>query len=177
MSIINEALKKAEKENPPLYQNPSRATVKKLSENLQVEYQRKKSRVNWGPLFVLSVLILITTPIIAPVFSSPFKKGPALISSPPAPAPALPRGSSLQNRHSQFGIEEIARLPAAAMAPMRSPDFSVSGIVFSPKESYCIINRKVVKTGETVLGARLLNISPKEVTLEYQGQRLVLPVS
>ena len=59
MSIINEALKKA-------------GQASKIG--LGIEMERKKSRMNWGPIFVLLVLFFITGPIIAPIFSSPFRR-------------------------------------------------------------------------------------------------------
>ena len=92
MSIINEALKKAgiskELGGAAPVQHDS------VRRNLEIEFQRRKQSVNWGPLFILLVLVLITGPIIAPIFSSSFKQAnvstqPALQSTNQIPAGAV----------------------------------------------------------------------------------------
>ena len=187
MSIINEALKKAQKD---------KESSLHLAGGLGAPIQfQKKHGFNWGPIFVLLVLFLITGPIVAPFFAAPFKRE-ATAGNYALPTVSVGQGSSPNSairvpkdlvgtlagpaRKGQFGIEESTLLPltpgpigAASSANFRR-NFSLSGIVYSPKGSYCIINDKIVKVGEHVNGATLLAITPEKVMLDYQGQTISL---
>lgn len=187
MSIINEALKKAQKERE------SFTPVTSVS-GTGIEYH-KKHGFNWGPIFVLLVLFLITGPIIAPFFAAPFKKeafagasSPRTISvgqdSLPDPSILLPKNQLGEivgaARKGQFGIEEMPLVLPTSGPITAEPgtalrrNFSLSGIVYAPKDSYCIINDKIVKVGEQVGGATLVEITPEKVVLDYQGQKITL---
>lgn len=185
MSIINDALKKAQKEKESFIPLAVEANV-----GLQVH---KKHGFNWGPIFVLLVLFLITGPIIAPFFAAPFKREAAAGASLPKTIsvgqkllqdPALLQKNQVGAlpgavRKGQFGIEESSLLPTpgpigATLIGAFQTNFNLSGIVYSPKESYCIINDKIVKVGEQVSGATLLEITPEKVMLDYKGQTISL---
>ena len=187
MSIINEALKKAQKEKESSLSSIPAARIELRS--------HKKHGFNWGPFFVLLVLFLITGPIIAPFFAAPFKKEISANGSSPATvsvgqnslsdsalfASKNPLGelSGGAMRKGQFGIEEVPLLPSAGPAGNSTSstfrrNFNLSGIVYSPTESYCIINDKIVKVGEQVGGATLLEITSEKVVLDYQGQKIQL---
>lgn len=187
MSVINEALKKAQKEKE--FSIPA-------SGGLSPEIRfHKKSGFNWGPIFVLLVLFLITGPIIAPFFAAPFKKEAyAGMSSSKTVSvgqnsfseaavlvqknqPGLLAGGA--SRKSQFAVEESIMLPqtgpvSAGQSGGFRKNFHLSGIVYSPKESYCIINDKIVKVGEQVGGATLVEITPEKVVLDYKGSAITL---
>lgn len=182
MSIINDALHKAQRSHAA----PGREE-KPLGRNLEVHIEKRRQGMNWGPVFILLVLLLITAPILAPLFSVPFKKespqaapyqvaaGPSMAAEQETQLASLP--ASADTQQSQFGIEE---LPMTAMQPMMlpRPNLVLSGVVFSsPQDSYCIINDKVVKVGESVQGARVTGVTPDEVKLEYRGETIVLPVA
>src|SRR3989338_3154994 len=172
MSIINDALKKAGnlKDLEPLHGQGE------LRQNIGFEVQKKQRQINWGPIFVLMVLFLITGPLIAPVFSTSFKRPVFFGSSAPSKASyevpieaaSVPASTSLQNRKTQFGLEEI---PMAV-----PPKLNLTGIVFSQEGSYCILNDKVMRTGEESGGAKLTKVSPGEVKLLYQGEEITLSV-
>lgn len=79
MSIIHDALKKAKQSNlKGSSQAPSKNPTfsKKLSSTFSIEYDPQKSKVNWGPFFIMAVLLLITGPIVAPIFSTSFHEEP-----------------------------------------------------------------------------------------------------
>ena len=176
MSIINEALRKAGKESTISLTPKPKLEPLATPGNLGITTERRSSKVNWGPLFVISVLVLITGPIIAPVFSTPFRKDIAPSSLTPSTlshAPALP---AMNTRQAQFGIEEAPRLGSTGPAAM-PPTMLLSGIVFSPENSYCILNDRVVKVGEKIDGAKLIAIQNNGVTVEFEGQTLTIPVS
>lgn len=179
MSIINEALKKAGQTVVP-------TSIKKESSPIDIksgfrpELIRKRKQMNWGPLFVLAVLALITAPIVAPLFHNPYKNTGATYSAVDiAELPAMKVSNS--NMKAQFGMEETAintplrSLPSSPSAISRSvPNFSLNGIVYSSAESYCLINGKVIKTGEKIGGATLVKVTPNEAILDYEGEKVVL---
>lgn len=174
MSIINEALRKAGKDTGISLTPKSEPMA---AGNLGITVERRSSKINWGPLFVISVLVLITGPIIAPVFSTPFRKdiAPYSVSTNKlSQAPSLP--AAMNTRQAQFGIEETPLLGSTGPASM-PPAMFLSGIVFSPENSYCILNDRVVKVGEQIDGAKLIGIQNDGVTVEYQGQTLTIPVN
>lgn len=175
MSIINEALKKAgsEKQKPLVNEKI----------NLALEAERKKSGLNWGPIFVVLVILLITTPIVAPLFSTPFRKSSAFASPQNRQQMQLPMtpqmpllasaDSSTGTRKGQFMVEEY---PLKSMAPLSAaaPNWMLSGLVFAPDGSYAIINDRIARVGDDVQGAKLERIGSNEVILNYQGQQIRL---
>lgn len=180
MSIIHDALKKAQTET-----RKQDFLSAQPAGRVDIDLQKRKHSLNWGPIFVVLVLLLITGPIIAPVFSTPFKRtNPqiALATKSIAANPAqdervelasLPAtNTSTPTRQAQFGMEETM-IPT----PYMRPNFALSGIIYSPQDSYCLINDKVVRMGESIEGAKLTKVTPEEVTLEYHGEKIVLPVT
>ncbi len=182
MSIIHDALKKAQTETKK-QDFPSAQPAGRL----EIDFQKRKQGLNWGPIFVVLVLLLITGPIIAPVFSTPFKQANAQVAAAPKPMAAtsdaegrvelasLPAAAeeAASTRQAQFGIEETMMIPT----PYSRPNFALSGIIYSPQDSYCLINDKVIRVGESIEGAKLAKVTPEEVTLEYHGEKIVLPVT
>src|SRR3989338_4546049 len=126
MSIITEALKKAQKEKGDSAFRGQPPPIQLIGQNM--EYERKKSKVNWGPVFILSVLLLITAPLIAPIFSTPFRNETRLFSYEGVPG---------DSRKAQFTIEEAPRPMSAppsrplfdTVAALR-PSLHLDGIVF-----------------------------------------------
>lgn len=195
MSIINDALKKAQRDPATGSSSPAISELR-LKTQFKEELLGKRARINWGPAFILVVLLLIVGPILVPLFSAPFKVGatsaPAhrqagiapttasetthLISVggiAPQTRPEMPVRSPAMSP--QFAIEEAPVAPPLFRAfPQRIIDFTLSGIVFSEKESYCLVNGKVLKVGETISGASVVKITPDQVTLDTNGRTLVL---
>ena len=155
MSVIHEALKKTGQPvefRPPLF-------------------LKKKKSINWGPFFVVSVLVLIVSPILAPIFRSPYHN---------EVLPSKPSEITDSNRKAQFAVEETpiaAVLPPPAAVTSILPNFDLNGLVYSHSDSYCLINGKVVKVGEQVNGATLVKVTPSEAVLNYRGQEIVLPAA
>ncbi len=175
MSIINEALRKAQKDKGSSSAlKAGGAVAGPPLARFGVEYEQKKSKVNWGPVFILSVLVLITAPIIAPIFSTPFKNEFRLFSYETSAVTKQIHGpDAALSRKSQFTIEEAPRPFFEPVVPR--PALELTGVVFSPNEdSYCIINGKVLKAGDKIQGVELVRITPRDVTMEYQGEKFVL---
>ncbi len=187
MSIINEALKKAVREKETGHSLADRESVRR---NIELELRLKKSHFNWGPVFILLVLVLISGPIIAPIFSMPVKGAatpvtalnPAASQNIPAVSADLADASVAEvktNRKAQFAVEEtplfLGTPPTTILS--RTPDLTLSGIVYSDQGSYCIINNRIVKVGDSIQGAKLLNVSQNSVKLDYQGKEMALSVN
>ena len=186
MSMINEALKKA---GQPVIQS----VHEKKSEiplRPEIEFHRKRSRAPWGPLFVLGLLMLITGPVLLPLFQSPFQgadagsaRGSRVVSVGDEVSSAALRAPQGSQGLGQFAIEET---PIQAVIPRPNifsgsksplPKFSLSGIVYSEQGSYCLINGKVLKMGEKVSGATLETIHPNPITLDYLGEKIIIALT
>lgn len=53
----------------------------------------------------------------------------------------------------------------------------LSGIVFNEKSPMAVINKKMVRTGDTIDGARIISIDRKSVTVEQSGKQFQLRVT
>ena len=186
MSIINEALKKAGSNEPLQPETKKSGLDSRPISKLTIEAAKKKQKVNWGPVFVLMVLILITGPLVAPIFSSPYRSTNAAFLVPSYQETLAARENNGENRRAQFAIEESPILPASpAMKspassntqPMIRPNFLMNGIVYANPDSYCIINGQVVKIGDKIDGAVLKSVTPEKAVLEYQGNTIELWVN
>ena len=196
MSIINEALKKAGQDKQPA--SAASAPVSKQTsffipepnKKLIPELAQKKQKVNWGPVFVLLVLVLITGPLVAPIFSSPYRSTSSAFLVPSyqeaLAASQFVKKEDPQTRLAQFAIEEspiLSATPAgikSAFPPLGMtdhPNFSINGIVYSSPDSYCIINGRVVKVGEKINGATLKSVTPEKAVLDYHGAKIELWVN
>ena len=192
MSIINEALKKAGQDKQPAAASASKQTsffVPEPNKKLIADLAKKKQKVNWGPVFVIMVLVLITGPLVAPIFSSPYRSTNSAFLVPSyqeALATHRTQSAASGDRLAQFAIEESPILPAASSGiknplsvPLLGdrPNFAINGIVYSSPDSYCIINGRVVKVGEKINGAVLKSVTPDKAVLEYNGSRIELWVN
>ena len=67
------------------------------------------------------------------------------------------------------------RMPSLAFTKREA--FTLSGVVYSQKESYCLINGLVLRVGEQIGGATVQKITPDEVVLDVSGRTLTIPVA
>jgi len=51
-----------------------------------------------------------------------------------------------------------------------------TGIMYDPSAPIGIINGVIVGIGDEIDGAEIVDINPREVTVDYEGQRLLLPL-
>jgi len=58
-----------------------------------------------------------------------------------------------------------------------APEFSLTGIVFGAGEPSAIINGNIVKEGDVIQGAKVLEIKPKKVKLDFKGKEISLLMS
>ena len=190
MSIINEALKKVGQTTPPAASAPGAKAspsffIAESAKKIAPELAKKKQKVNWGPVFVLLVLVLITGPLVAPIFSSPYRSTDSAFLVPSYQetlAASAGNVAAPENRKTQFAIEESPILPAAPSGFKNQVSggladraaFSINGLVYSSPDSYCIINGRVVKVGEKIDGAVLKSVTPEKAVLDYNGTKIDL---
>lgn len=182
MSIINEALRKAVRDK-----SQASASIEErdaVRRHIGLEFRKNpKPPLNWGPIFILLILVLITGPIVAPLFSSPFKnvgpKGSGGALNAPAEIRDLASASISDvkaNQKAQFVVEEVPFVGGLnpPVNVTHGPEFNLTGIVYAPKNGYCILNGKIVKVGDTIEGAKLLAVLPDAVRLEIKGKETLL---
>jgi hypothetical protein len=160
MSIINDALKKAA-------QNPEaepQKTAQEATPMFRPELLKtRKARANWRPFFLMGILIAVLTPLVAPLFSNPYKTDSS-VNEISTGSPLKSVGNKISR---QFAVEEA---PLFRM----TPNFSLNGLVYSTTDSYCLINGKVMRVGDSVEGAMLSQVTPYEAVLDYRGEKIIL---
>lgn len=161
MSIINDALKKAEQQK-----HPSAVGAQKIVrefDQLKTDLRRKflKRWLFWTGTGALCLLGLIVT-------TTSFKK--------PVPTTA------------SVSVEEtIAAVPAPADIPqpverteppktISASDFRLNGILYDQQNPLAIINGRIVGKDAVVEGAQLLEIYPDYVRFSFQGQEFTLKI-
>ncbi len=184
MSAINDALKKVSQSQKSAENAQASGPLNLLKHGLPVDYLRKKESANWGLLFILLIVALITAPLVAPIFKTPARvvkagdhtstkslddmarSGTAFSQVPPMPVASQKR--------MQFGVEEA---PLGALMPSAmqgSSNFILSGIVYSAKDAYCLVNGKIARPGGKIDGATLVSVSQDRAVLDYQGNKITL---
>lgn len=101
------------------------------------------------------------------------------VGSPPATAPAIAAPWTLPSRDPFQPPTTVS--PATEMPGTRggggSPGMAqlrLQGIIWGVSPPRAIVNDRVLTTGESIDGARVMAIDPEGITIEYQGQRVVL---
>ncbi len=173
MSVINEALKKS---GQPVVAETQKNTQETKSE-FRSQLLKKKTRVPWGAIFVVSLLALLTTPIWSTLFYGSNKT--SVKTKEISGRSALEVSSGRMS--GQFAVEESAIAPASR--PMTAPwgaqipNFSLNGLVYSKTDSYCLINGKIMRIGDRIGEATLSQVTPNEVILDYRGKKIILPAN
>jgi len=86
-------------------------------------------------------------------------KAPELVAATPVPEPT-PHAELVQ-----------PAVEPAQPAPPAFPELKLQGIFLTAKNPSAIINGKTLHANETIKGARVLEIGPSNVTIEFQGER------
>lgn len=95
--------------------------------------------------------------------------------------PTLGKPDLERVKAAQWGADPFRTLIKPAGKPADKPKeelkLILSGIVFNERSPMAVINKKTVRPGDMIDGARILSIDRKSVTLERNGRRLQLKVS
>lgn len=84
-------------------------------------------------------------------------------------APSAPKKSSFQN----WGRDPFSVGSAPILV---SGDLSLSGIIWDAKKPLCLIDGKVVKVGDEISGAKVLEIAKDSVTIKVGDEIRVLRI-
>lgn len=161
MSIINDALKKAEK-NKQFSQNKPAQLLCKL-DGLRTDTKRFALK-RWlifagaGAVSLLGVLLAVNS-----------FKGPA--KSPADSPPVLETAAKIETSQHLFPPKEID-----VSIPLNLSGFRLSGILYDKQKPLAIINERIVGKGALIKGARLLEIQPNYVRLSFKGKEFKLKI-
>lgn len=89
-----------------------------------------------------------------------------VLLNPPAPVQPQPVSRPAQQSH------EASRRPFASLAAR--PSLQLSGVVTGPGEPMAIINGHLLKIGETIEGATLLEVTDTSARVHWRDQEFVL---
>lgn len=153
MSIIYDALKRVEKTVDKSV--PVAETAKAKSTN--------KTRPILLFIFVI-VLGLFAGNMLFSLLTRPKAK--------PMPSLASPAVTPVN----KIDIPIQTEKPAPPLERIRTtePNLILSGVYFQGKLGYALINNKILKTEDTILGARVESISLEKVILEFEGRKITL---
>ena len=91
----------------------------------------------------------------------------------PAPAPATPAAESKASED-QIVAKVMERIKTQQPAAPATPQLQLQGITYAPDNRDAMINGVTVHEGEVIEGARVVTIDARRVTLDLQGQEIVL---
>lgn len=156
MSIINDALKKAQQKNKGS-DHPSPKTQELGEDAIQYSSSVKKkpavvSRTKKAKKSIFFIVIVIIG-IVGTIF---IKKPP-----PVTPEKIIPNMPIQEN---------LKSLSTSTLSPM----LNLNGIVYDEERPYAIINNKVLLRGDTIEGATLIEINRDNVKFMFDGKEIVL---
>lgn len=175
MSIINEALKKVEREQEQSFNIAIPAQADK-QEVVRIIKQEKENAVNffarkmiivWVCGFALLFIIILIVIPTGKKSKVTYSKISNFIGEVQSAAPVAPAAQIVS------GTDALTKI----IEPLTShAGFKLSGIMLGEGEPTAIINNKIVKQGDDVAGATVVSIDEKQAKLTYQGQELTLSI-
>ncbi len=60
--------------------------------------------------------------------------------------------------------------------PIDAPPLKIQGVLWGPAKPQAIINRKVISVGETIEGARVVNVTREDITVSFKGQKFTFRI-
>lgn len=167
MSIIYDALKKAEKTRQPDPKNiPKETRQPKIT-----------SMLVYALVATLGVVIAHFTFVIISKNSSPSKQEtvkPAVLEK----EPVKPSKTALPPKNEQILRQPPAKAAQEQKTPEQpkpgTPEFVLNGLFFSDNESYALINNEIIKEGQTINKAVLKRITLQGAELELDGKTIRL---
>ena len=184
MSIINEALKKAEEEKniniqeeKPLSSPEEKTTFKEKPQsppridNRIKDSGKASKKISILPYILYIVAFGVFTFLTVYIISNQKPQGETQYV-PPEQKVSIEKQPSANPLTSSSQIPLLNDLKTAPQAP----EFVVTGIVHGNGPPMAVINGAVYVSGETVKSAKILEISEEMVVLERKGKRIELKV-
>jgi hypothetical protein len=177
MSLINDALKRANEVNPQEPPPAEGAPPLRPAEH--------KPRPAWSlvvfPLLALVVFALAGWFLVKGYYAAQQLKSPqTTVSARESQPEESPRETVVTNARPPI-VEQVVAAPVtnppavtAESSPPSMPAIKLQGIFYRPSRPSAMINSKTVFVGDRVGEVKILSISRETVTLEFEGQTKVL---
>lgn len=195
MSIITEALKKAEKEKDKkitskeyidkIFGPERKGTYEKEKfeeEKTQLQQVRQgKTLIVSGSLLVLAIIFLT----VANLFLFPSADVETVIPPKPFDYAGEPLEAEaytdmsreivlIEDKSGFNGIAKVFKRKSTRQQLLSN--FTLNGIVYDTDDSWAIINNRMVRTGDALDGAKIISIEPQKVVLNFEGEKFDLVV-
>ena len=172
MSLIEEALRRAQEANPiperreilppappPSQSQPRRPVIRvQGSSSRRSRSWRETALLGGGVALIAGVVVWQLRSDVSP------------------PAPTTIRSLAATARNTSPRVVQTSPSPASHK-PLLSSRPELSGIVWGPGESLAIINGNIMRVGETVDGTTLLGVRNDSAQIRWRDQELVLRTS
>jgi hypothetical protein len=164
MSIIHDALKKAQKTNASS-QLPSSVEQRPSSKKFILLYAGVALLgALCAKLFFVYALPLFLKKPEKPRLASQAKREPLPIKT-VAPSSSLPQSNALVLPEI---IKKVSQKADTSLGP--ESGITLNGVFFSEDEGYALINNQITQEGDVVAGAKVMKITVDEVELEIDGR-------
>lgn len=164
MSIINDALKKAQLHNQQFKKTNKDTEVVSVKSDTYLQ----GTKTPWvAVLIIVSIFALIFIrfrPTTQTVTYSNKNKETKLPITTDYKIPKIFRGKQDINSHLTNGPEQFSN----------TPSFELSGIVFGAGQVYAIINDKILEVGDKIGQAKIVRIEKDKVILSSNNQQITL---
>ena len=80
----------------------------------------------------------------------------------------------LRNIFAQFLKRLRKAVPEKEIEKLPIPDLNIEGLIWNSDMPQAIINGSVIKIGDYIEGVRVVEIDKKGITIEYEGQKVLI---
>ena len=188
MSIITEALKRAEREKDKAVTSkeymdkilgPERKETYQRGELKDKKTRESESRdsiryVKRNKALVISGGLLVLTIIFLAISNLFLLPSPDLKMAEREKAPVYTEEPLVAEAYTDMSAEVALVESKTGFIDKLLPNFTLNGIVWDIDGSWAIINNKIVKAGDALDGAKVISIEPQKVVLSFRDKRFDL---
>lgn len=123
---------------------------------------------NRKQVIVLVIVLVLFFGLILAGMIKPKAKQASVLSNAASQAATGENKAPVRQKRKKSAFETISRDPFSVgkAAAAVSGELLLSGIIWDPQKPYCIIDGKVVKVGDNVSGAKVMEITRDSVTIK-----------
>jgi len=169
MSIISDALKKAQEQNAQ-FKSKGSSPYSAARQHKPQSYIQKKITVFIGTLFLMTLTLAVSWLILGTIMNlsmPPVAVVPEIQQPPEGQINVEPRDPSPIANIANKGILYKRATPV-------SETFILNGIVFGDGKPFAVINDKIVEEGDRIAEAKVVRIEKNRVTLHLEGEKVTL---